>query len=480
MLNLRTLLRATLGMGGLLVTLSYPLQAQFGAGSGEIQRIYQRLCMDCHGSDLRGGLASSMLNGQWQFGGSDSSIARSIRDGQPELGMPGFGDVLSEEEIRAMVIYIREAERRAQLDETVEQRRPSEGVFNSEEARFRLERVAEADGILWAISFLPDGSGLVTQRDGKLWKLKDDALLGPIRGIPSVWRGGQGGLLDVAIHPDFEENKWVYLAFSDRPARSGGGMTKVVRGRIDQELRWQDEETIWESPREMLVNTQHHFGSRIVFQDGYVFFTIGDRGQQEKAQDLSVPHAKVFRLYDDGRIPSDNPFVDKEDALAETWSYGLRNIQGMAIHPETGEIWTTKHGPRGGDELNLIRPGVNYGWPVITHGMNYDGTPITAITEAPGLEQPVHYWTPSIAPCGIGFYTGDVFSGWKNHLFVAGLASEQLTRLVIEDGKVAHEEIVFSGQGRIRDVTTGPEGLLYLAIEGGRGGLIYRMVPVKD
>lgn len=448
--------------------------------SASADHLYQQLCASCHGADLRGGMSSSLVNREWRFGGEDTDLAEAIRDGLPDLGMPAFGDALSQEQIRALVIYIREGERKADREEATGAEPDRDAPVTTEKATFRVEKIAEAENILWAISFLPDASALVTERNGRLWRLIEDELHGPIKGTPEVWRGSQGGLLDVAPHPDYEENGWIYLSFS-HSTNGRTGMTKIVRGRIEADA-WVNEETIWEAPRELHHPTQHHFGSRIVFRDRYVFFSVGDRGRQHLAQDLSRLNGKIFRLHDDGRIPDDNPFVREHDALPGIWSYGHRNIQGMAIHPDTDALWVTEHGARGGDEVNLIEPSENYGWPEVTHGMNYNGTPITSRTEAPGMRSPELHWTPSIAPCGITFYTGDSFEGWKNNLFVTSLVAQQLHRLVIENGEIVDEEIVLRDRGRIRDVATGPDGHLYLAIEGPdrrghRSGIIYRLRP---
>jgi glucose/arabinose dehydrogenase len=279
--------------------------------------------------------------------------------------------------------------------------------------------------------------------------------------------------MDVAVHPEHEKNGWVYLSFSD-PGSDDSAMTAVVRGRITDGM-WVDEETLFRAPAELYRKGRVHFGSRFVFDgEGYLFFTIGERGHQDDAQDITRPNGKVHRIYDDGRIPEDNPFVDRKDAIPSIWSYGHRNPQGLARHPLTGELYDAEHGPRGGDELNLVQQGRNYGWPVITYGMNYDGTPITSLTAKEGLEQPVTHWTPSLAVCAIDFYVGDRFPGWRHDLFLSSLAAEELLRLEIEDGEVVHQEVLFKGIGRVRDVVSGPDGYLYVSLEPGR---IARLVP---
>jgi glucose/arabinose dehydrogenase len=251
-------------------------------------------------------------------------------------------------------------------------------------------------------------------------------------------------------------------------------MTAVVRGRV-KDGRWVDEETLFRAPPELYRKARVHFGSRFVFDGkGHLYFTIGERGHQDDAQDLTRPNGKVHRIHDDGRIPEDNPFVDVENAIPSIWSYGHRNPQGLARNPVTGDLYDAEHGPRGGDELNLVLKGRNYGWPVITYGMNYDGTPITDLTAKEGMEQPVVHWTPSLAVCAIDFYVGDRFPGWRNDLFLSSLAAQELRRLEIEDRKVVHQEVLFKDIGRVRDVVSGPDGYVYVSLEPGR---IARLVP---
>ena len=241
-------------------------------------------------------------------------------------------------------------------------------------------------------------------------------------------------------------------------------MTRVLRGHL-KDGALVDQEILFTAPAELYRTGTVHFGSRFVFDGkGHVFFSIGERGKGEDAQDLKRPNGKVHRIMDDGRVPEDNPFLKTDGAMPTIWSYGHRNPQGLSQHPVTGELWDAEHGPRGGDELNRVERGRNYGWPVITYGMNYDGTPMTELTAKEGMEQPVLYWTPSIAVCAIDFYSGDRFPRWKNDLLVSSLASEDLRRLRIENGRVTKQEVLFKGIGRIRDVVAGPDGLVYLAM----------------
>jgi glucose/arabinose dehydrogenase len=440
-----------------------------------VAKQYQTLCATCHGDQLQGNSAPSMLDDTWVSGGDDASLAASIKNGRPANGMPAFGGTLTDEDIRAMVIYIREARTRAAVDRAGYAKPAGDTIVKSEKHTFKLETVAEGVTLPWGLAFLPDGRMLVTEKVGQLRVLQNGTLSEPISGVPAVWSQGQGGLLDVAPHPDYASNGWIYLSFSD-PGEGGSAMTKVVRGKL-RDGAFVDQQVLFEAPAATYRTGNVHFGSRFVFDNGYLFFSIGERGQMQDAQDLSRPNGKVHRIHDDGRVPTDNPFVGQQNAMPTIWSYGHRNPQGLAKHPVTGALYDAEHGPRGGDELNLVEKAKNYGWPVITYGMNYNGTPMTDKTAAPGMEQPVTYWVPSIAVSSINFYTGDRFPQWKNDLFVAALAQQELRRLELRDGKVTHQEVLFKGVGRLRDVIMGPDGNIYIAFN--TPDRIARLVPAS-
>jgi glucose/arabinose dehydrogenase len=290
--------------------------------------------------------------------------------------------------------------------------------------------------------------------------------------------------MEVALHPDYPTNGWVYLGLSDGTRGTGSGadarprcITAVVRGRIvDHE--WRDQEWIYRPDPEFRSSSGVHFGTRFVFDKGFIYFVIGERGGMMQAQDLSLPNGKIFRLHDDGRVPADNPFLRTPGALPGIWSYGHRNPQGLVMDPRDGALYSTEHGPRGGDELNLVLPGRNYGWPVITHGMNYDGTPMVAITRKEGMEQPLISWVPSIAVCGLDFVTGGRFPEWRNDLLAGGLASQEVRRIRITDGRIVSQETILKGIGRVRDVATGPDGLVYVILND--PDRIVRLVPAGD
>ncbi len=349
---------------------------------------------------------------------------------------------------------------------------------SSEKQDFVVETIAEGLSIPWGMAALPAGGMLITERTGTLRLLDADGKLhpDPIANTPTVAVDGQGGLLDVAIHPDYQSNGWVYLSFSSAKAKGEpgrGANTALVRGKIVDHA-FVEQELIYKA----LPNYAggRHFGSRIAFDaDNHVYLSVGDRGNRDEAQTLTNPIGKIFRLHDDGRIPDNNPFVNTLNALPQIWSWGHRNPQGMEIHPETGALWAHEHGPKGGDELNLIIQGQNYGWPTVTFGVNYSGTKITDQVSRPDMVSPVTYWVPSIAPCGMAFITGDKYPEWKNSLLVGSLKFQQLQRLEIKDGAVIHKEILLDGIGRVRAVEQNSDGYIYIAIES--GGRIIRLSP---
>jgi glucose/arabinose dehydrogenase len=328
----------------------------------------------------------------------------------------------------------------------------------------------------WGMVFLPDQRILVTERTGQLRLIDANGVLHPepIAGLPSIQQHGQGGLLDVAIHPQFKKNKWVYFSYAEMDKRKVG--TAVARGRLANH-RLENVEVIFRlAPK---TNSSHHFGSRLVFdKQGYLFITLGDRGDKPRSQNVNDHAGSLIRIHADGRIPADNPFVNNSNAKPEIYSYGHRNMQGATLHPKTGIVWTHEHGPQGGDELNITKAGANYGWPVITYGVNYViGTKIGEGTHKAGMEQPIHYWVPSIAPSGMAFYTGPAFPQWQGNLFVGSLKFRQLVRLELDDEKVVHEERMFEDEfGRIRDVRQGSDGLLYLLTDDSDGMLV-RLKP---
>ena len=324
----------------------------------------------------------------------------------------------------------------------------------------------------WGMAFPINGGIFITEKAGKLLFHKEGTTT-EILGLPNVHVRGQGGLMDIELHPNYAENGWVYLSYVSSEGSGKGGNTAILRGKVKGN-QLVEQQLLYKA----VPNTTkgQHFGSRLEFDDaGYLYFSVGDRGNRDvNPQDINRDGGKIYRIYDDGRIPQDNPFVDVPDAKKAIYSFGHRNPQGIAKHPETGKIWSHEHGPRGGDEINIVEKGKNYGWPVITYGINYSGTKITHETARQGMEQPIYQWTPSIAPCGMTFVTSDKYPGWKGSLLVGSLSFQYLERLVLENNTVVAREKLLNGMGRVRNVRQAPDGYIYVGIEG-KG--IYRLVP---
>lgn len=367
---------------------------------------------------------------------------------------------------------------------------PHGQVVQSEKHAFRVEVVASGLETPWALAFLPDGRLLVTERPGRLRVVRNGRLSPPVTGIPAVHEQQDGGMFDVEVHPRHAENGWVYLSYSevlpgftpprpgavpDPPAGRGRGrgpaipsMTVIARGRITAKYEWVDHQVLFRAASDLYTPGGSHFGSRFAFDQGsHLYYTIGDRGLMATAQDLSKPTGKIHRVTDDGRPAPANPFVDRPGALPSIWSYGHRNPQGLAWHPTTGRLWSSEHGPGGGDEVNVIEAGHNYGWPMVSSGRQAG----TAETSVPGMDDPVVSFTPALGPAGMTFYTGSRFPGWRNtSLFLSGLVGQQLRRLEIDGDRVVHQEVLFDRFGRVRDVAEGPDGYLYVLLQAPTGG----------
>ena len=352
---------------------------------------------------------------------------------------------------------------------------------------FRAVTVVEGLENPWSMAFLPNGDMLVTERAGRLRLIRGGQLQSEaIGGVPAVHARGQGGLLDVVLHPNFASNRLVYLSFSKPNVNGNQNTTAVVRGRLEGNQLTNVQE-IFEA--RAYSNGNGHFGSRMVFdRSGYLFITVGDRqvspagasgGANHPAQSLANHNGKVIRLHDDGRVPTDNPFVDRAGALPEIWSYGHRNLQGLALHPQTGDLWETEHAPQGGDEFNIIERGRNYGWPVIGMGVNYGGAVIHEDTVKAGMEKPVHYWIPSIGTSGLMIYTGNRFPQWRGNVFAGGLVGQQIVRLAMNGRRVTSATPMYQRQGRVRDIRQGPDGLIYVALDTRSGPSIVRLEPTR-
>jgi len=356
-------------------------------------------------------------------------------------------------------------------------------VAQTEQGEIAITTLADGLDHPWALVFLPDGGMLVTERAGALRHVDAEGNISdPIAGVPEVDARDQGGLLDVTLDPGFSENRLVYVSYAE--AGDGGNGTAVARGVLSQDMAaLENVEVIFQ--QEPKVDSTKHYGSRLVFDDdGYLFVTLGERSDREfrdQAQDRGSHLGTIVRINADGSVPEDNPFVGEDDMLPEIWAYGIRNSQAAAIHPETGVLWEIEHGPRGGDELNIIEPGANYGWPAVTLGVEYSGDAIgEGLESAEGMVDPIYSWTPVIAPSGMIFYSGGAFSAWQGNLFVGGLASNALVRLELDGDRVTHEERLLEDLGqRIRDVAEGPDGAIYVVTDEANGSII-RVGPAEE
>lgn len=432
---------------------------------------YSKYCASCHGEKM-----DMFVDRKWKHGNKKEDLFKAIKSGYEDEGMPAFAETFTDKEINELADYILTGIKN--VDKYASAKEPVTDIFKTEELTIKLELVAEGMDVPWGVAFLPGGEMLVTDRNGKLYRVKNKALQ-EIGGAPEVLAKGQGGLMDVILDPDFDKNKTIYLSYSKfkKEGSTTLATTAIMQAVLDGNKLTGQKDVFVAEP---YSRTQHHYGSRMQFgKDGYLYFSVGERGnenvnpQQIKGNDLG----KVHRIKSDGSIPSDNPFVKTAGAEASIYSYGHRNPQGMTIHPKTGKIWTNEHGPRGGDEINIVEPGKNYGWPVVTYGINYNGKVISNLTEKEGITQPVHYWIPSIGPSGLAFVTGNKYKGWENTLLSGSLRFKFLQRTVLEGNKVVKEEILLKNIGRVRDVRMAPDGFIYIAVES--PGRIYKLVPVK-
>jgi len=337
---------------------------------------------------------------------------------------------------------------------------------------YTTEIIVPDMNIPWGMAFLPDGSMLITEKSGELIHFKNGEK-NKIGGLPEIYVRGQGGFMDIKLHPDYTNNGWIYFSYASSEGEGDGGNTAIMRAKLNANTLIEKQVLYKANPN---TTKGQHFGSRIEFDnEGFLYFSIGERGERDiNPQDITRDCGKIYRLYDDGRIPGDNPFINSPNAKKAIYSYGHRNPQGMLKNPETGEIWVHEHGPQGGDEINIIQKGKNFGWPLISYGINYDGTSFTDLTSKEGMEQPLFYWIPSIAPSGFAFVTSDKYPDWNGNLLVGSLKFQYLERLVLENGKVIKREKLFDKIGRVRDVVQAPDGYIYVAVEG-KG--ILKIVP---
>lgn len=470
-----------------------PGQAPGGGGRGRgnaAATLYNEQCSGCHGTDAGGARAFGLFDEKWLKSVSDEHIVNAIKNGIAGTEMEPFGKALSEEQIWSLLNYIRT--QTGNLKPRPEFVAASSGmVLKTEKQNVRVELMTDALDTPWALAYLPDGRLLITERPGRLRIFANGKLSEPVKGTPEVHAVQDGGMLDVEVHPQYAQNGWIYLAYSERqpgyvapppaapPAGNTGApqgrgrgpqipaMTVVVRGKINANNEWTDQQFIFRADPSLYTPSGAHYGLRFIFdREGHLFYSIGERGNIANAQNLSSPLGKIHRVNDDGTPVKDNPFVNTPNAVPTIWSYGHRNPQGLAWHPITGALWESEHGPNSADEINIIQKGHNYGWGVATKAAQAG-----MVSSAPGMDDPILYYTPSMATAGISFYTGDRYPAWKNtSLFVGGLVGQRLERLELADNKVVSQEVIFDHFGRVRDIVQGPDGYLYIALQNPTGG----------
>lgn len=432
---------------------------------------YLTYCAGCHGDRFERFAPKPWMNQE-----GIASPFKSIKYGIEAIGMPAFELTFTDSELEQLAGYLLRGipEDRTILKPAI----TPLGVVESEVQKFVIDTVVTGLRVPWGLAFLPNGDLLITERSGTLHRFSQGKLSPPIAGLPPIMAFGQGGLLDIALHPDYVKNGWIYLSYSalDTTSNLRIGNTAIMRARLkgDQLV---DQELIYQALP--FTDRGLHFGCRLAFDSsGYLYFGVGDRGQHfDFPQKLDNHNGKIHRIRDDGSIPHNNPFVNTPGAVPSIYSLGHRNPQGTSIHPVSGEIWVSDHGPMGGDEINIVVSGINYGWPVISYGKNYDGTILTNLTEKVGMEQPIYYWTPSIAPSGMTFVTGNRYKNWQNNLLLSSLRFEYLERVVVRRQSVLHRERLLVGIGRVRNVVMSPDGLIYVATE--QPGRIMRLMPIE-
>jgi glucose/arabinose dehydrogenase len=481
-----------------------------GAGPprGFAATFYAENCAGCHGANLEGGRGPSLSDPARLTARTDDQLHATILNGVSGAEMPAFKGRVDDNQTWQLVAFLRTQAATIQGKPAFVPD-PNGKVIRSAKQTFRIETVAAGLDTPWGMTFLPDGRMLVTERSGAVRIIDRTGKLqpNPVWGTPQPWVRQDSGTLDIALHPDYRRNGWIYLAYTDMPpgtvvptappaapgqpaARpaSPPSMTVVVRGRLSAKGEWINQQEIFRAPFSLYTPSGAHYGARFVFdRQGHLFFGIGERGDMANAQKLDNPLGKIHRVNADGSVPRDNPFVNTPGAVPTIWSYGHRNPEGLSFDPVTGLLWESEHGPTGGDEINVIEKGKNYGWGVISMGVQ----PGITQRSAPGMEQPIVYYTPTMAPSGINFYVGSRYPGWRNNLFVAALAGQQLRRLEIKGRAVVAQEPLFEAFGRTRQVITGPDGLLYVLLQNPTGagtglslsaatpGMVIRLVPVR-
>lgn len=456
---------------GFVIACQPGLKTQDEANLDAGKTLYEQNCSGCHGIKVQ-----AFADQEWKYGNSPEQIMATIKEGRAEGAMPSFAALFTEDDIKNIVAYIQVG-----IQQVGEYEFGDEFNYDTIHEhlgqKFRLEMVTDAADVPWGIAFLPGGSLVVTDRNGPVY-LVEEGRATALKNEPGVIAESQGGMLDVAIHPDFENNKWIYLSYSKPNPNDSTLVTTAVSRFTLEGMELKNEKLVFEAlPYE---STRHHYGSRLVFgNDGLLYITVGDRGKRDDfPQVLSTFPGKVHRIKEDGSIPETNPFFNQENAVKSIFSFGHRNPQGMILDPESGLMWAHEHGPRGGDEINIVESGNNYGWPVISYGIEYNGNVFTTLTEKEGMEQPKHYWVPSIGPSGMAYLTGDVYPSWKGKILTGSLKYGFIS-MIEKNGEVLGEETrLLQGVGRTRSLAVSPDGYLFVGLED--PGRVYKIVPVKE
>jgi glucose/arabinose dehydrogenase/cytochrome c5 len=480
--------------------------AAAGRGPNPQQLMFTSRCATCHGTDLQGARAPSLFNHALLNQRTDDQLRKIILEGDSAVDMPAFKDTLSVDEVNQLITFLRVqgGNMRPLPVFTID---PNGQVLKTQKQNVRVEVVASGLDTPFGMSFLPDGRLVISERSGFIRILgKDGTLSERVKNTPTAWVRQDGGYFDIIAHPNYARNGWIYLSYSELVPGYSGPMpppglgnapagfgplppsnTRIVRGKINANNEWVEQQDIVKLPNELYSSPIIHYGQRFLFDGkGHLFWTLGDRGDPANGQNLSNPMGKIHRINDDGSIPKDNPFVGQKDVWPSIWTYGNRNPQGLSYDPRTGLLWESEHGPTGGDEINIIEKGKNYGWAAIA-----DGT-LAGITgrSRPGMENPIRSYTPSIGPSGISFYLGNRYPGWKNSLFLTALTGNRLIRYEVKGREILSEETIFQNYGRTRQILTGPDGLLYVLVQNptGRGtslgmaapspGVVLRLQPL--
>ena len=432
---------------------------------------YTGYCGGCHGEKM-----DAFVDRNWKHGSTRQDLFKAIKKGYADEGMPGFEPTFTDEETYELADYILTGiENRKRYD--FKKDSVKENFFPSKDIDIRLDTIVKISSVGWGMKFLPNGDMLYTEKSGKLFRVSRDKIKQEITGVPEVQFAQQGGLLDIELHPQFSKNNIIYISYSaikkvkEKTLSTTAIMRAVLRDNVLTE-----QQIIFEALPYLSATV--HYGCRLKFDsDGFLYFTIGDRSNyKEHPQSLSNPFGKVHRINDDGSIPADNPFVNTPGAITSIYTYGNRNPQGLDMQPQTGIMWQDEHGPRGGDEVNIIKKGKNYGWPLISYGINYNNKIITNKTKMDGMEQPELYWIPSIGPGGMCFVKGDIYPAWKGDLMASSMRFGYINRCIIKGTKIIGQEMLIKNMGRIRDIQQSPDGYLYISVEK---GYIFRLVPVK-